>query len=162
MTGPVQPADHSALRTNQAIVIALLGGAFVADGAWVVFLVSLLMLLGTALGSPAFRPAYIALKAINILKLDVLLDHPDPHRFAQGFGGVVLLGASWAWVAGSDLLLWVLTWLVIALAALNLFGGFCLGCAAYYWHNRLGVPGFNKAPPPGTTPGRPPEGDRST
>lgn len=159
---PAQPIDHSALRTNQAIIIALLGGAFIADGAWLVPIVGLLMLLGTLIGAPAFRPIYRLLRALRILKPDVLLDHPEPHRFAQGFGGLVLLGASLAWVAGLQILLWALTWVVIALAALNLFGGFCVGCAAYYWLNRMGVPGFKKAPPPGTTPGRPPQGNRTT
>ncbi len=48
---------------------------------------------------------------------------------------------------------WALTWLVMVLAALNLFAGFCAGCAVYYWLNRLRVPGFLKAPPAGTFPG---------
>ena len=52
---------------------------------------------------------------------------------------------------------WVLVWIVIALAALNLFGGFCVGCALYYWLTRLGVPGFTKQPPAGTFPGTRPK-----
>ena len=50
-----------------------------------------------------------------------------------------------------------LVWLVIALAALNLFGGFCVGCAMYYWFNRLQVPGFIRAPPGDGSPARPKE-----
>ncbi len=50
-------------------------------------------------------------------------------------------------------------WLVAALAALNLFVGFCAGCFMYYMLARLRVPGFSKAPPasasfPGLRPGR--------
>jgi hypothetical protein len=161
VTRPAQPVDHSALRTNQALIIALLGAAFIADAAWLVPIVSLLMLLGTLIGSPVFRLVYRTLKTFNILKPDVLMDHPEPHRFAQGFGGLVLLAASLAWIAGLQILLWALTWVVIALAALNLFGGFCVGCVVYYWLNRLGVPGFTKAPPSGTTPGQPPQGNQS-
>ena len=48
---------------------------------------------------------------------------------------------------------WVLSWLVIVLAALNLFVGFCAGCAVYYWLHRLQVPGFSKTPPAGIFPG---------
>ena len=40
-----------------------------------------------------------------------------------------------------------------AYGALNLFAGFCAGCAVYYWLNRLQVPGFARTPPPGTFPG---------
>jgi hypothetical protein len=46
-----------------------------------------------------------------------------------------------------------LVWLVAALAALNAFGGFCVGCAIYYWLGKLHMPGFTKAPPAGTFPG---------
>lgn len=153
-----QPVDHSALRTNQAFIIALLGGAYIADGAWLVPFVGVGMVVGSAIGTPAFRLAYALLKRLKLVRPDILPDHMEPHLFAQGFGGVVLLAGSAAWLAGLDLLLWALAWLVIALAALNLFGGFCVGCAVYYWLNRLGVPGFKKAPPPGTNPGRPPHG----
>jgi hypothetical protein len=83
----------------------------------------------------------------------VLEDHPEPHRFAQTFGSVVLLAGSGLLFLGLAGIGWGLTWLVIALAALNLFGGFCVGCAMYYWLNRMQVPGFYKSPPPETRPG---------
>ncbi|MGH2524286.1 MAG: DUF4395 family protein, partial [Anaerolineales bacterium] len=88
---------------------------------------------------------------------DVLNDNSEPHVFAQGFGAVVLFGALAAFVVGLSALGWALAWLVIALAALNLFVGFCAGCAVYYWLNRLRLPGFAKAPPPGTFPGMRPK-----
>ncbi len=149
--------DHSALRTNQTMIIALLSASFITETAWLISLVAFVMLLGTALGRPAFKPIYLLLKAMRALKPDILLDNPEPHRFAQGFGGVVLLGATAAWLGGIPFLSWALSWVVISLAALNLFAGFCVGCAVYYWLFRRGVPGFTKAPPPGTIPGqRPP------
>jgi hypothetical protein len=46
---------------------------------------------------------------------------------------------------------------VVALAALNAFGGFCVGCAMYYWLGILKVPGFTKAPPAGIFPGMKPK-----
>ena len=69
-------------------------------------------------------------------------DNPEPHRFAQGFGGSVLLLALLSLLMGQAVLGWALAWLVAGLAALNLFLGFCAGCFVYYQLNRLGVPGF--------------------
>ena len=48
-------------------------------------------------------------------------------------------------VAKASVLGWALSWIVVALAALNLFAGICVGCLMYYWLNRLGVPGFKHA-----------------
>jgi hypothetical protein len=101
---------------------------------------------------------YWALRRLGLLKPDLIPDNPEPHRFAQGLGALVLLGGVAAFLAGLPSLGWGLVWLVIALAALNLFGGFCAGCAVYYWFNRLGLPGFSQSPPPGTFPGRRPGG----
>jgi hypothetical protein len=84
---------------------------------------------------------------------DVVLDNPEPHRFAQGFGGTVLLIGTTALFGGLAGLGWGLVWLVAALAALNLFVRFCMGCAMYYWLSRLNMPGFEKAPPSGIVPG---------
>jgi hypothetical protein len=39
-----------------------------------------------------------------------------------------------------------MAWVVVVLAALNLFLGFCAGCFVYYQLNRLGVPGFQYSP----------------
>jgi hypothetical protein len=61
-------------------------------------------------------------------------------------------GFGWA-VAG-----WLVTGLVVALAAVNLFAGVCIGCAIYYWLTRLHVRGFSKSPPPGAWPGGRPAG----
>lgn len=146
--------DHAALRTNQAFIIGLSLAAFVADVPLLAGLVGLGMLVGTLAGKPAFGFIYQRLfKPLGWLKPDVLADNPEPHRFAQGFGSVVLLGGFVALLAGNAGLGWGLVWLVIFLAALNLFAGFCAGCAVYYWLNRLGVPGFAKAAPDGVFPG---------
>jgi hypothetical protein len=80
------------------------------------------------------------------VKPDVITDNPEPHRFAQGFGGVVVALALAALLAELSVLGWVLTAVVVILAALNLFLGFCAGCFVYYQLNRLGIPGFTRAP----------------
>ncbi len=146
--------DHSAIKVNQAIIVALNILAFVLSAAWLAGVVALVMIIGTALKFPGFSFVYrYALKPSGLVKSEVLMDNPEPHRFAQGLGGVVLLGGTLALFFGASALGWGLVWLVVALAALNLFGGFCAGCAVYYWLSRLNVPGFHKSPPAGTFPG---------
>ena len=146
--------DHSALRVNQAFIIMLLLAAFVLNVPWLVAGVAAVMLIGTGLGRPGFFLAYsLFLRPLGIVRPHVLADNPEPHRFAQGFGGVVAAVSAALLFLGAAVAGWTFTWLVAALAALNLFAGFCTGCAVYYWLNRLQVPGFIRTPPPGTFPG---------
>jgi hypothetical protein len=94
-----------------------------------------------------FKLVYFAvLKPAGIVKPDVKIDNPEPHLFAQGLGGVFLLLATLALLAQVTTVGWILSWLVVALAALNLFAGVCVGCLIYYQLNRLGVPGFTHTP----------------
>jgi molybdopterin converting factor small subunit len=159
IAGGMEAVDHAALRTNQAAIITLLIVAFVANAWWLATAVMLIMAYGTLRRQPGFRPLYTGLlKPRGWVKPDVLRDNPEPHVFAQGFGAVVLLGAVAALLANLPLLGWGLVWLVVALAALNLFVGFCAGCAVYYWLARMRLPGFVKAPPAGTFPGMRPRG----
>jgi hypothetical protein len=154
MSDSYQKIDHAALKTNQALIIGLSLLAFLLDLPWLAAGTALAMLAGTLLGQPGFGWVYrLALRPLGWVKPEVLLDHPEPHRFAQGLGGAMLLAGGLSAWAGLSLLGWGLTWVVIALAALNLFAGFCAGCAVYYWLGRLGAPGFSKRPPAGTAPG---------
>ena len=151
--------DHSAMTVNQVIIIALNITAFVLNQPWLAGLVAAVMLLGTLAGRPGFGFVYqSALKPAGGVKPHVLLDNPEPHRFAQGLGGVFMLGGALALFGELTVLGWGLVWMVAALAALNAFGGFCVGCFVYYWLTRFGVPGFSKNPPTGTFPGMRPEG----
>ncbi len=151
---PLQPIDHSALRTNQALIILLLLISFITNLPLLAGLVGVAMLSAALLGRPAFGWVYTALlKPRGWLKPDVLMDNRQPHTFAQGFGGAVLLISGVLFLSGLPLIGWGLVWLVIALGSLNLFVGFCVGCAVYYWLNRLQVPGFSQSPPPGTPAG---------
>jgi len=142
------------LRTNQALIIGLSLLAFVLDMPAFAAFVGLVMLAGTILKRPGFGIIYSKVfRPLGVVRPDIDEDHPEPHRFAQGFGAVVMLVGVLALAIGFDPLGWSLVWLVIALAALNLFGGFCVGCTLYYWFNRMQVPGFTKSPPPGNAPG---------
>ena len=140
--------DESALKVNQAFIIGLLLLAYVLDSVWVAAFVGVVMLLGTAVPSLSlFKRLYQhLLKPAGLVKPHVITDNPEPHRFAQGFGGVVVALAVIALLAGQSIVGWALVGLVIVLAALNLFLGFCAGCFVYYQLNRLGVPGFARSP----------------
>ena len=149
------PVDHSALRTNQSLVILLPVLAFLFNLPWLVGLAAVVMLVGSfALKTPGFGFVYTTLlKPAGLVKPDVVQDNREPPLFAQGMGGVFLAVSCFLLYAGLAVAGWALAWLVVALAALNLFGGFCTGCAIYYWLNRLHFPGFVKSPPAGSFPG---------
>lgn len=140
--------DQSALKVNQGFIIGLLLLAFVLDSVWLVAFVGVVMLVGTAVPALSlFKLIYQhGLKPAGIVKPHVITDNPEPHRFAQGFGGVVLALAVLALLASQTILGWALVGLVVILAALNLFLGFCAGCFLYYQLNKLGVPGFIRSP----------------
>jgi molybdopterin converting factor small subunit len=158
IAGGLTQVDHAALRTNQAVIIALSLLAFLLDQPWLAALVAGVMAAGTFLGVPGFGFIYrLVLKPLGLIKPEELKDNPEPHRFAQGMGAAVLVAGALALFAGLTVLGWALVWLVIALAALNLFAGFCAGCAVYYWLARMAVPGFVQAPPEDTFPGMRPK-----
>ena len=149
------PVDHSALKTNQAVIITLLVIAFVLNVPALVAIVCAVMLVGSlVLKKAGFYPVYEKLlKPTGWVKADVLQDNREPHVFAQGVGGVFLLASAASLFLGASLTGWILTWIVIALASLNLFAGFCVGCAMYYWLFQLKIPGFTRAAPQGAFPG---------
>ncbi len=151
--------DHAAIKVNQLTIIFLCILAFVFNMPWVVALVALVMLVGVLRKAPGFDFVYrYAALPLGLAKPDILSDHPEPHRFAQLLGGLVLTAGSISFLLGTAAAGWAMVWLVIALAALNAFGGFCVGCALYYWFGRLSIPGFTRQPPAGSIPGMRPEG----
>jgi hypothetical protein len=146
--GNARKVDQSVLRVNQAFIIALLLMAFILGSWQLAAFVGFVMLLGTAFPSLAlFKQIYQRiLRPVGLVNPDVIDDNPEPHRFAQGFGGVVVWLAVGALILGLSTIGWVLVWLVVVLAGLNLFLGFCAGCFIYYQLNRLHVPGFEHSP----------------
>ena len=128
----LQKVDHSALKANQLFIISLNVLAFIFNLPVLAAFVALVMGVGSLLKVPGFSFIYkYVLKPRGWMKPDVLDDNPEPHRFAQFLGFIFMTAGSIALFSGAGLLGWSLVWLVAALAALNAFGGFCVGCAVY-------------------------------
>ncbi len=144
----IRKVDHSALRTNQAFIIGLLLLAFVLGTWMLVAFVSAVMIVGTIFPQAGlFKRFYQhVLKPSGLVKPDVIEDNPEPHLFAQGLGGAFLAIATVALLADVAVVGWVLAFMVIGLAALNLFAGFCTGCFIYYQLGKRGIPGFKVQP----------------
>lgn len=146
--------DHAGLKTNQAFIIGLLLVAFVADWRWLVAVVALVMMVGTVWPRAAlFQVVYRAWLRDRLIKPDMLEDNPEPHRFSQGFGAAVLAIALGLFALGYAAAAWTVAGVVVLLAGINLFAGFCAGCFLYYWLARLEVGGFHAQPIDGTPPG---------
>lgn len=140
--------DHNQIRTNQMFIIGLLALAFVLDLPALAALTGVAMLI-SALYPPAglFHRIYRHIvRPLNLVPRDVRVDNPEPHRFAQFVGGTCVTAGILIVAAGLPLAGWALVGLVIVLASLNLFAGWCAGCMMYYWLNRAGVPGFDRTP----------------
>jgi len=133
--------DYTALKVNQSFIIGLLILAFLLDAVWLVAFVGLVMLVGTVWPQAGlFKRIYRdLLKPAGLLKADPRPDTPAPHLFAQGVGALVLSVAVLAFVTGGVVAGWLLTALVIVLAAINLFVGFCAGCFIYFQLARRGI-----------------------
>jgi len=133
--------DQTSIRFNQASIITLLLVAFIAQWLWLVAFVGLVMLVGTIWPEAGlFKLIYQrVLRPVGLLKPNVIPDNPNAHLFAQGVGSIVLAASFISLLAGLSLLGWALAWVVIILAAVNLFAGFCLGCFIYYQLSRLGL-----------------------
>ena len=150
MTAELRKGDHTGLKTGQAITIVLLIAGYILNSTLLVAVVAVAQLLAAA--DAPFAPYRLIYQRIvkpsGLVKPHVINDNPEPHRFAQLLGGIFNTIATVLLIAGVPVVPWVLVWLVIALANLNLWLNICVGCLIYYQLNRLGVPGFAHAPIP--------------
>lgn len=144
----IRKVDQTGLKTGQALTIILLILAFVVNSWVLVVLVALAQLLG-ALDAP-FAPWRLIyqylIKPSGLVKPCLETDNPEPHRFAMLVGALFNGVAAVALLNDAPALGWLLVAVVVALANLNFWVNFCVGCWVYYQLNRLGVPGFTKAP----------------
>ncbi len=140
--------DQSGLKVGQALTILILLVAFVLDTWLLVAFVGISQFLG-AINAP-FAPYKLIytqwLKPAGIVKPNIITDHPQPHRFAMLVGSIFNGAGVLAILLGAPIIGWVLVWVVIALANLNFWLNFCLGCWMYYQLNRLGIKGFDQSP----------------
>jgi len=140
--------DQTGLKVGQALTIILLILAFILNSAVLVLFVAIAQFLG-ALAAP-FAPYRLVyqnvLKPSGLLKPNLVIDNPEPHRFAFLVGALFNGAAFIALVSGATVLAWVLVGIVVVLANLNFWLNFCMGCWMYYQLNRLGLPGFTVTP----------------
>jgi Domain of unknown function (DUF4395) len=144
----LRKVDHSGLKTGQAITIIALILAFVLNSVLLVALVAVAQLLG-AMDTPyaPYRLFYQkVVKPNGWVKPHVMVDNPEPHRFAMLVGALFNGVATLALLVNAPVLAWILVAIVVVLANLNFWVNFCAGCWMYYQLNRLGIPGFAHAP----------------
>lgn len=148
MSQVLPEVDQNGLKTGQALTIILLVLGFVLNSWVLVAFVGIAQLLGgLGLTFAPYRLIYLYLvKPAGIIKPRIEADNPQPHRFAMLVGAVFNGAATIALLANVVVVGWTLVWIVIALANLNFWLNFCLGCWMYYQFNRLGVPGFSVSP----------------
>ncbi len=136
--------DHSVLKFNQISIITVTLLGFILNQPVLPCFIAVVLIAGSLNSNFAlFKIAYkYVIKPLGLLKPNPVEDIPAPHEFAQLLGGIVLGIGSLLLYTGLPLLGWTFAWIVIALAAANLFLGFCAGCFVYYQLRKLGVPGF--------------------
>lgn len=148
-----QTVDHSALKVNQAgivatVLVAFVGGAFYRPLMILIPLLAIVLLAGTFAPQLAlFKQLYFrVLKPRGIVKPRPVADRPEPHNFAQGLGGVFLVLSSALLYLGTPtygafvpVLGLAIALLVAVLAFVNLAFGYCLGCQIYYQLGKRGL-----------------------
>lgn len=134
--------DENALKTNQVFIVATVAIAFLLGaerGAWLIALLALCMSIGVL--SPGNGPIQLfyrrMLTPLGIVKPQREPGNAEPHRFAQAMGATCLSLSAILLALGFDLLGWVLGFVVLALALVNLLFGFCTGCFLYLQFGRL-------------------------
>jgi hypothetical protein len=145
--------DNNALRFNQISIVCLVLIGFLLDQPVLPALVSAILLIGVVRPNlSVFRQIY----RLVIIPSGVLVPQPVQEdgaapRFAQLLGGLTMAAATVFLYTDSPLMGWSLAWVVILLAATNLFFGFCAGCFVYFQIERL-RPHKAGTPGPGGTP----------
>ena len=138
--------DRTAIKTNQAAIVVLVVSAFLFNLPWLVAVVAICLAVGV--GAPEANPFRLlytrALRPAGLLRSDVAHESPAPHRFAQGMGATFLCVAVVLLAVGAATVGWALAWLVVILAAVNLFLGFCAGCFIHYQLSRRGLIGARR------------------
>ena len=140
MPNGISLVDRTALKFNQGSIITLVAAAFALQLPLLVALLALVLLVGTIVPSAGvFKLLYAnVLRPLRILRPDVVEEDNVQHLFAQGLGGIFLSVAFiFLTVLNQPIVGWILTFLVAALALINVTINFCLGCVLYLRLRRL-------------------------
>ena len=134
--------DYNELKFNQFSIITLSLIGYMLDSVVFPAIVACILLAGSLKTQFAiFKVFYrYIIKPLGILKPNLIEDISAPHQFAQILGGVFLGIGSILLILKSSILGWMFIWIVIILAAVNLFFGFCTGCFVYYQLAKRGIP----------------------
>ncbi len=135
MSEIAEKIDNTALKFNQGSIVSFTGLAFLLNVYWLVALVGIILLLDTAVpGTGLFKLIYkLVAKPLGLLKPNIVEESKTPHQFAQGMGGIfLLLSFSFLQFFGLTVLGWALSFIVIALAFVNITVNFCTGCFIYF------------------------------
>jgi hypothetical protein len=137
----MQKVDVNALKFNQFNIIYWLLLAYLFDWQYVTLVIGLAMAVGALWPNAGpFRIVYLnMLVTAGLVKPKIIQDDPAPHRFALGFGAVVVLIGALLLRLDFAALGWALMLLVVLLAAINFFFNFCVGCQIYYLLGRVGL-----------------------
>ena len=137
-----KPIDPRGPRFNQSVLAIALVLGFLTQVWFVAPVFAAVLFLGAAFG-PRYGP-FLRLY-VEVIKPRLAppteLEDPRPPRFAATVGVVFLLAATVSFLAGNDVLGWVLALTVAALAGLAAATGICVGCEIYLVvARRRGVP----------------------
>lgn len=126
--------DTSALQFNQISIIVLVLAGYIFDFPILPAIVAVILVAGAIdQRSSLFQWIYRAtILPAGVLTPRIVEDDGSAHRFAQMLGGVTLTAASVALFTGATAAGWILAWVVVVLAGVNLAFGFCAGCFLYY------------------------------
>ena len=127
--------DKSSLKFNQGCIVVFTGMAFLLNNYWLVVFVGIVLLMDTLFpGTGLFKLFYKHIvKPLKILNPDISFESRTPHQFAQGLGGIfLLLSFILLKFLGSVFFGWAISFIVIALAFVNLTLDFCAGCFIYF------------------------------
>jgi len=141
MSNGLSKLDKSAIKFNQGFIVSLTALAFLLNIPWIIAFTSAVMLIGTMFpyaGLFKLVYKYIA-KPIGIVKPNIVDEDNSPHQFAQGLGGIFLAVSFVALIAKFIILGWILAFIVLALAFINLTVNFCAGCFIYFQLHKFGV-----------------------
>ena len=133
--------DRSAIKFNQGSIVVLTAIAFLLNIPLIVAFTSLVMLIGTIFPKAGLFKLvykYIA-KPAGIIKPNIVEEDNSPHQFAQGLGGIFLAVSFIALTAKLVILGWILAFIVLVLAFINLTINFCAGCFIYFQLYKLGI-----------------------